>query len=663
MTRKHRLLLALAAVLTVVVSVAPAAPAQTDPPAAATIELASRDPWVGPEGEATFLVDTAGDLTGATVQVEVFSALDSVEELEESATEDVGVRLALAPPLGVDLLAPGPDGTRLIGLRVSADPSDGQTVELVAPGVHPVVITLLGADGAVLDEIRTPLIRLGDDADDWEAPDLAVLLDLAATPTLQPDGTREIEPGELRRLARVGDLLAAHPDLDLSVAAAPDTVDALGTLPDTAAATLLERLAVRDLLAMPYLPLPVASLIETGLGGLIAPLVDRGDALLADRLGATPERDLWVGTAAVGRDGARLLDELGYGSIIAEAPTAAEDEDEVAPLADAGPHPASATTGPLRTVVTDPELSTELARPLDERTDAAHLALARLLLRSAEERPGADDDAATVLVRPGDLASESVLAGLLGLLDAPGSPVRVGGLELVDGDPAEDEDPLVRRGPSSPDLAAVAHRVLATAGPLDSFQGLIGPQSSRADDLRLQVATAIATTTPSDRRDAAMDVVEEELGTAFGSILLSGQTDLNLTSRRGTLPVTIENANPFPVDAVVRIRSDRLAFPDGGETPVSVEAGDILRIDVPVEALATGSVPVFVELWTPDGAVRLDGRRLNVRSTAISGVGLVLSLGALAVLVVWWARHWRRTRHERVLGETVGSGTAPEPMG
>ncbi len=659
MIRRHRLLLAIAAVATAVVAAAPPTPAQTDPPPPPTIELASRSPWIGPEGEATFLLETSGDLTGATIQVEVFSALDSVEELEESADEDVGVRLALAPPRGVDLLEPGPDGTRLVGLRASADPTDDQTVQLVAPGVHPVVITLLGPDGATLDEIRTPLVRLGDETTGWEAPDLAVLLDVAATPTLQPDGTRAIDPGELRRLARVGDLLAAHPDLDLSVAAVPDTVDALGTLPDPAAATLLERLTDRDLLAVPYLPLPVASLMDAGLGGMVAPLVERGDALLADRLDATPDRDVWVGPTAVGRDGARLLDELGFDAVVVDAADAEEDDDE--PLAAAGPFP-SPTTAPLLGIVTDQALSAELARPLDERADAAHLALARLLLRPVDGG-GGDDESPSVLVRPRELASASVLDGLLGLLDDPEAPVRVGGLGLLDAVPDDDADAVVRRDAPSPDLGDIARRVLVAAGPLDTFQTLTGLQSSRADDLRLQVATAVASTTPPDRRDAAMDVVEEVLGTAFGSIRLSGQTDLNLTSRRGTLPVTIENANPFPVDLVVRTRSDRLAFPDGGETPVTVEAEDVLRIDVTVEALATGSVPVFVELWTPDGTVRLDGRQLNVRSTAISGVGLVLSLGALAVLVVWWVRHWRRTRRERALGEATGSGTVPEPMG
>lgn len=652
----RRLLAAVAAVLVALVADPAVAPAQTDPGASAAIELVERPPWVSPEDDATFLVTTTGDVSVATVQVEVFSALDSVSELAESAGEDVGVRLSRSVPVPVNELPVGRDGTRVVGLRVSPEAVDGETVQIVEPGVHPVVISLLDASGAEIDRIRTPLARLADDDQDWEAPDLAVLLDVGTTPTLRPDGTRAIVGAELRRLARIGDLLAARPDLGLSVAAVPDTVDALGTLSDPAAGELVERLAGQELLSLPYLPVPVGSLVEQGLGGLVAPLVERGEGLLSDRLGATPERAVWTGSPSFGTEGGRLLGELGYDAVVVDGPESdsesddeesEEDDDAPVPLVDAGPR-ALAGAGPLLGVVADPRLSAELARAADDDVDAAHVALAGLLLRPVEGDADEDEDT-TVLVRPDGLAAGSVLAGLVGLLDDPAAPVRVGGLDLIDAAPDPDADRLdvTETGDVDPDLAEVAPRVLATAGQLDSFQGFIGTASSRADDLALQVATAVATTTPDARRDAAMDVVEGALGTAFGSVRLSGQTDLNLTSRRGTLPVTIENPNPFPVDVLVRTRSDRLAFPDGADLPVTVEASDILRIDVSVEALATGSVPVFVELWTPDDQIRIASQRLNVRSTAISGVGIVLSVGALLVLVVWWARNWRKTSRSR----------------
>lgn len=660
----RRLAAALSVVALLVVADPASVPAQTEPPGAASIELVERPPWVAPVDEVTFLLATSGDVSAAAVQVEVFSTLDSAAELEDSATEDVGVRLSRSAPVPVGELPPGRDGTRAVSLRVSPEPVDGETVQLVEPGVHPVVISLLDAGGAEIDQVRTPLVRLADDPDDQVAPDLAILLDVAAGPTLQPDGTRAVDPAQLRALSRVGDVLAAHPDLDLSIAAVPDTVDALGTLSDPAADELLGVLADRPLLSVPYLPVPLAALIDRGVGGLVAPLVERGDAVLADRLRAAPDRSLWTDRSAVGSEGARLLDELGYDSVVVDAAPDLDrdrdrDEDEPAPLADAGPRPLEGITG-VQGLVVDPVLSAELATAAGDDVDAGHVALARLLLRPVEDPDG--DDGATVLVRPGELDADPVLARLLALLDDPAAPVQVGGLDLVDdvvdGDAGPVDPPV-----GGPDLDDAARRVLAAAGQLDAFERLIGTASSRADDLRLQVATALATATPDDRRAAALGVVEEALGSAFGSIRLSGQTDLNLTSRRGSLPVTVENANPYPVDVVVRTRSDRLSFPDGERLPVTVGANDVLRIDVSVEALATGSVPVFVELWTPDDAIRLDTRRLNVRSTAISGVGLVLSLGALLVLVVWWVRNWRRTHGAKGADAGRDPEPTPEPMG
>lgn len=668
-------------VLALLLAAVPAVSAQEPPPAApadASLELVDRPAWARPTDQLLFALDITGDPAALTVQVEVFSALDSVEELVESGSEDVGVRLSRTPPAPVDSLFPGPGGTRLVALSVAPEPVDGQTTQLVEPGVHPVVISLLGPGGEVLDEVRTPLVRLGDEDDPWEAPDLAVLLDVGATPTLQADGTRSVRAAELAALTRTAALLAAHPDLDLTIAAVPDTLEALVTLTDPAPEALLAELAGRDVLGAPYLPLAVAELVEHGLDGLLGPLLERGTGVLADQLGIDPRPGVWHGTEAPGAAGARALRDLGFERLVVTGDPAADGEDDDPPdeetdpfpLLDSGPRPV-AGAGSLLGVVVDPVLSAELAAPLPDRADAAHLALARLLLRPVEADPGAgeeDDDGAddrtTVLVRPGPLPERSTLAGLLGLLDDPSSPVRAGGLDLVDAEADQDDDEELPAAPITwPDAAAVelgpvAPRVAALATRIEGFAALVRAGSPRTDDVRLQVATAVAATTPAARRDDAVAAAEVAIDDAFTGVRLGGQATLNLTSRRGTLPVTVENANPFPVDVLVRVRSDRLAFPDGAALTLSVEPAEQRRIDIPVEARATGSVPVFVELWTPDDRTQLTVRRLNVRSTAFSGVGLVLSFGAVAVLVAWWVRHSLAVRRARA----AGSGHDAAPM-
>jgi hypothetical protein len=662
------LVLAAAAVGSPALAQAPGSP--TTP----TLELVERPPWTRPVDDLAFVIATTADPATTSVQVEVFSSLDSVAQLERSATADVGVRLSRTPPTPVETLPPGPDGTRIVSLQIASDLVDVSTTQIVSPGVHPVVISLLGEGGEVLDQVRTPVVRLPEGDERWPAPDLAVLLDVAAPPSLQPDGSRSLPAAVLGRLAHVGALLAAHPDLDLTVAAVPDTVDALAATDDPAAALLLERLTGRDVLAAPYVRLPLQELVAHSLDGLVAPLVDRGTAVLADRLAIEPRRALWDTDAPVGGRGGQILEELGFSRVVVpsgpEGSGADDDRDEPDPLVDAGPVPVTGA-GPVLGLVADRALSRELAGSLDPGADAAHVELARYLLRPADDDPGADDDGATVLVRPGLVPADSVLSGLLGLLDDPEAPVRVGGLDLVDARPDEVDDdavPLRWEPPSDPDLGAVGRRVLASSGRLDTFEAMTGA-SPRADDLRLQLATAVGAATAVQAREEAVSAVEDALESAFDGVHLSGQTNLNLTSRQGTLPVTVENANPFPVDVVLRVRSERLSFPNGEglraeavRLTFTVDPADILRVDVPVEARATGSVPVFVELWSPDDAVQLDAQQLNVRSTAISGAGLVISLGALAVLLAWWLRHSRATRRARASDGAVTEDT-PDPMG
>jgi hypothetical protein len=57
--------------------------------------------------------------------------------------------------------------------------------------------------------------------------------------------------------------------------------------------------------------------------------------------------------------------------------------------------------------------------------------------------------------------------------------------------------------------------------------------------------------------------------------------------------------------------------------------------------------PLEVTLWTPDGSQLLAHNRDTVRSTAVSGVGVILIVLAIVSLAVWWIRdlhHGRRAR-------------------
>jgi Flp pilus assembly protein TadB len=59
-------------------------------------------------------------------------------------------------------------------------------------------------------------------------------------------------------------------------------------------------------------------------------------------------------------------------------------------------------------------------------------------------------------------------------------------------------------------------------------------------------------------------------------------------------------------------------------------------------------LPIDVTLHTQNGQLLLAHTVLTVHSTAISFVGVALTILAGAVLLFWWARTWRRSRRQRL---------------
>ena len=74
-------------------------------------------------------------------------------------------------------------------------------------------------------------------------------------------------------------------------------------------------------------------------------------------------------------------------------------------------------------------------------------------------------------------------------------------------------------------------------------------------------------------------------------------------------------------------------------------------VRITAQARTSGDrLPIDVTLHTPDGQLLIAHTVLTVHSTAISFVGVALTVLAGAVLLVWWARTWRRSRRRPPAG-------------
>jgi hypothetical protein len=224
-------------------------------------------------------------------------------------------------------------------------------------------------------------------------------------------------------------------------------------------------------------------------------------------------------------------------------------------------------------------------------------------------------------------------------------------------------DPLVQPGgarvdrplaPAEPPVrlgSSLARELAATRAMLASFTSLIGPDSPRADPIASQLLLSTATALEPAQRRQHLEAARAGMESVIASVTAVNSRTITLTARDGTVPLTLRNESGIPVEVVVRLRSPKLEFPDGATIPVTL-VDEVTRLDVDVRARTSGAFPLDVEITSPDGGLRLAELDYSVRSTAVSGVGVVLSAGAALFLLVWWARHWHRTRRSAKLVAT-----------
>ncbi len=150
------------------------------------------------------------------------------------------------------------------------------------------------------------------------------------------------------------------------------------------------------------------------------------------------------------------------------------------------------------------------------------------------------------------------------------------------------------------------------------------------------------------RRAAVLSSYERAFAAQTGRVSLAGQETVTFTARQASIPITVLSSAPYPVNVVVTLASDKFTFPNGNTRRLTLDR-PTTSVRVTAQARTSGDrLPIDVTLHTPNGQLLLAHTVLTVHSTAISFVGVALTVLAGAVLLVWWARTWRRARRQRL---------------
>ena len=327
--------------------------------------------------------------------------------------------------------------------------------------------------------------------------------------------------------------------------------------------------------------------------------------------------------------------------------------------------------GALQAVLREPRMSALLTEPQRGRSDA-------------------------ILVRQAFLAESAVLAGTIPQ-DAPSRAIVVGPDDIRwDPSPAAVNSSL-RATVSAPWLQPLTLSELleAPTNPLRRDRGAYGSKAQAAElsstflaDVR-SVSTELASFTsvldnPIGVSDAFASALLRTESSAWRSqpetgreLLASVRAQLNdqidqvnvlsegtvtFSGETGRVPITIENSLDRSVTVGVELRaSPSIRLESEPLTDITIEPGRKVSVDVEARVVGSNTVPVRVQLLTPDGSAFGSPARIEVASTAYArAAAWVVAIAFVAILVfvvVGVARRIRSASAGVNAGESAGAET------
>jgi hypothetical protein len=683
---------------------APSAGATTPPNDARTVSSSSPAPPLVLESQTGWV--TAGvdfDLHLRTslqsvpavrlgITVAVYSCLSTISGFDQSTTSGslgtpvsstataLPVDSLAVPGGGLDLnmpvvvgtgAAPGAGATAPFTIHLL--PVDGQCGSWPA-GVFPVRIQLVDSSGpTVLGSFTTHLIYSQAPAT-TQRLQVAVVLPVHITQS----ASRTPAPAQLlvnpasamavptdrtvdAVIATVAKIASVHPSVPVTLQVSGQTVSLLSTPAHQQTITQLGQLAttplVHQLTAAPFTPVDATALVGSGLATELALQVARGLQVVSAATGhpapaPSPGQPPALGAWITGGQ----LDSATIGTLAGDG-----FQQVVLPASQLGTTPSyGSTTAPftltgargsrVRAMASDDALTSRFSSHPGNPVLAAHQLVAELA-QLYYETPNVITPRAVMAVAPSGWNDDPAFVdALLGSLDGNPvvKPVTTRQLFALFPNPATCRSGCrltSGRGSGLP-VAAISAQRIRVNGFADSAVG--------AHALALQLSDLVLGSETETLRPAQQSAVLANASAAvdaqFGQLAVEGDQTITLTSHSGQVPITIRSTAPYPVLATLTLSSDKLLFRNG---QAKWSKGVVLRprnsnvVNVQVQTRSSGVFRLDVTLHAPTGPVRLATAEVTVRSTSSSVVGVALTVGAVAVLVVWWFRTSMRRRAKR----------------
>ncbi len=610
------------------------------------IDLVAQTAFVGDTPATIDLRFTAP--ADSRIRIQIFEALTDREDVRSSYRGIDDQRPFSDFSCNVDTpLETGPCQLNSTGEIFSIEIPDHEIGEIlrINQGALPVVITLQDNDGDTIDTLITHLLVLDDQQD--RTLHIAFVADLGAPLALQPDQTIALDTEDLFERAQ---RIAQRQHVPITVALQPETLQALAVSEPGRLDEFIDLLADRPVLNAPWVDIDEDAWRLANDIDLIVDQYSHGAAVITEILGRGPSTISRLDRNATPQTLA-LLASNGTASAIIDAPPGA------APAGASGLAPVQleATNGEtMKAIAIDTSLRQTLNHPDPE------LAGQRALTELAIEATNTTTD--SVILFDFDQIEAAALDVLLDGVNTRRSlqtsevaqALQVPVALNADGRPL-----LVRFAPSpTSDLSQRSADIGVTRGTVDAYASMIAPERTPITPLETLMRAAAASGLSDQQSAAYTRSAFEEVLTGTADITIEPTERITLTDRQADLRIAVRNGQPLPITVELLLSAEKLRFVDGERFTRTLDPGDN-EILVRVETLASGDARVTVNITSPGGQIELTEGFVDIRSTAISGLGLVISISALVVLGGWWARTILRVRRNRTAAAATTADTTP----